>query len=183
MVTALAMRALADEEVEPEVLHRRVEVLLDDRGQPVDLVDEQRVALAELGQKRRQHALVVDRRAARDVEVDAELVGDHVGQRGLAEARRAGEQEVIERPSVLLGGAHRDLKVVDQLALADVVVERARPQRGMPHLLTGALGDGDLAGGVGRYEGRRRVDMFLACQGVVILSAVILPRHAAQRLA
>jgi len=81
------------EQIEPEVLHRRVEILLDDRREPVDLVDEQRVALAERGQERREHALVIDRRAARDVQVDAEFVGDHVGQRGLAEAGRAGEQE------------------------------------------------------------------------------------------
>src|SRR5512140_370358 len=107
------------------------------------------------------------------MEVHAELVGDHMGQRGLAEPRRAGEQEVIERPAVLLGGAHRDLEVVDQLALADVVVERARAQRGLPHLLPGALGDRDLACGVGRREGSYRIDVFLACQGVVILTAVV----------
>ena len=47
IVMRLGVRALADEHVEPEVLHRRIEVLLDDRREAVDLVDEQRVALAE----------------------------------------------------------------------------------------------------------------------------------------
>ena len=62
------------------------------------------------GEQRRELALVIDRRARADVEVDAELVRDHVRERGLAEARRAREQEVVERPAALLRGAHRDLR-------------------------------------------------------------------------
>ena len=37
-------RPLADDEVELEVLHRRIEDFLDRRIEPVDLVDEQHVA-------------------------------------------------------------------------------------------------------------------------------------------
>ena len=37
---------LADDDVEPEVLERRVEDLLDRAAEPVDLVDEEDVALA-----------------------------------------------------------------------------------------------------------------------------------------
>jgi hypothetical protein len=40
--------ALVDGDVDAEVLHRRVEVLLHDGRQTVDLVDEQHVAAAEL---------------------------------------------------------------------------------------------------------------------------------------
>ena len=40
-------RALADDDVEPEVLERRVEDLLDRAVQAVDLVDEEDVALLE----------------------------------------------------------------------------------------------------------------------------------------
>ena len=39
--------ALADDDVEPEVLERRVEDLLDRAREPVDLVDEEDVALAQ----------------------------------------------------------------------------------------------------------------------------------------
>ena len=46
--------ALADDDVELEVLHRRVEDLLDGTGQTVDLVDEQDIALVELGEDGRQ---------------------------------------------------------------------------------------------------------------------------------
>ena len=92
------------------------------------------------------------------MQVDAELVRDHVRERGLAEAGRAGEQEVIERPAVLLRRAHRDLEVVDQLALADVLVERARPQRGLPRLLAARSAARDLARRL-----RRRVDVRRRC--------------------
>ena len=39
-------RAVAGHDVDAEVLHRRIEALLDDRVQPVDLVDEEDVVLA-----------------------------------------------------------------------------------------------------------------------------------------
>ena len=45
-------RALADHDVELGVLHRRVEDLLDRAVQPVDLVDEEDVALLEVGEER-----------------------------------------------------------------------------------------------------------------------------------
>ena len=54
-----------DGDVEPEVLHRRVEVLLDRRGQPVDLVDEEDVARLEVGEQPGQVALPLQRRARR----------------------------------------------------------------------------------------------------------------------
>ena len=41
------MRTLAQHNVKAEVLHRGVEVLLHHRGQPVNLVDEEKVSLLE----------------------------------------------------------------------------------------------------------------------------------------
>ncbi len=54
--------ALADHDVEREVLHRRVEDLLDGPVEPVDLVDEQDVVRLERGQDRGQVARPLDRR-------------------------------------------------------------------------------------------------------------------------
>ncbi len=45
---------LADEDVELEVLHGRVQDLFDGSGQTVDLVDEQDVAVLEVGEQRSQ---------------------------------------------------------------------------------------------------------------------------------
>ena len=49
-------RPLADHDVELKVLHRRVEHLLDDRAQAMDLVDEQHVARLQVGEQRREVA-------------------------------------------------------------------------------------------------------------------------------
>ena len=58
-------RPLADDEVELEILHRRIEDFLDRRIEPVDLVDEQHVALFEIGEQRREIAGLGDHRARR----------------------------------------------------------------------------------------------------------------------
>ena len=58
-------RPLADDDVEPEVLERRVEDLLDRPVEPVDLVDEEDVVRLERGQDRGDVALALERRARR----------------------------------------------------------------------------------------------------------------------
>ena len=97
-------RALADDQIELKILHRRIEHLLDRRIEPVDLVDEQHVALFEIGQQRREIAGLGDHRTGRGAEIDAELARHDLRQRGLAQARRTDEQHVIER---LFAGAAR----------------------------------------------------------------------------
>ncbi len=49
------------------------------------------------GEKRGDVGLALERRAGGLHERRLELGGDDVGERGLAEARRAGEQDVVER--------------------------------------------------------------------------------------
>ena len=58
-------RPLADDQIELEILHRRIEHLLDRRIEPVDLVDEQHVALFEIGEQRREIAGLGDHRTRR----------------------------------------------------------------------------------------------------------------------
>ena len=61
----------------------------------------------------------------------AQLVGDDIGERRLAQARRAVEQHVIERLAPLLRRGNRHLQVLAHAILTDVVVERARAQPGL----------------------------------------------------
>ena len=88
---------LPDDDVEPEVLERRVEHLLDGARQPVDLVDEEDVARLQRGQDRRHVALPLERRPGDAADADAELLADDVREARLAEARRPDEQDVVER--------------------------------------------------------------------------------------
>src|SRR5439155_394439 len=81
--------------VETEILQRRIERFLDDGVQAVDLVDEEDVAGGEVQKNRSQRALVVDGRAGAHLDGDAELVGDDVGERGLAKAGRPAQQDML----------------------------------------------------------------------------------------
>ena len=127
-----ALRPLADHHVEREVLHRRVEDLLDRAVEAVDLVDEQDVALVERGEDRGEVARPLDRRPARVADVHAELARDDRREGRLAEAGRAVQQDVVGRLSPALRRLEQHVEARLDLALADVLVERARPQRRLP---------------------------------------------------
>ncbi len=121
-------RALADDDVELEVFHRRVEHLLDRAREAMDLVDEEHVTVVEVGEDRREVAGAFERGTTRDPQADFELGGDDARQRGLAEPGRAGEQDVVDRlPAPARRGEH-DLEVLLQARLADELVEPAGPE-------------------------------------------------------
>ena len=92
-------RALADDDVDPEVLHRHVEQFLSRPGDAVDLVDEQHLALGEAGEQRGQVAGALDRRAAGHPDRRAELGRDDHREAGLAQPGRPGQQHVVRRPA------------------------------------------------------------------------------------
>ena len=89
--------ALADGDRQLTVLHRRVEGLLQRARQAVDLVDEEDRARLQRGQEGGDVALALERRAGRLHERHAQLGGDDLRERGLAEPGRAGQQHVVER--------------------------------------------------------------------------------------
>ena len=106
-------RALADHDVDLVVLQRRIQDLLDDRRQAVDLVDEQHVVAlrgwsgcAARSPGRSSTGPEVWRRFT------PSSARDDVGQRGLAQARRAEQQHVVERLAALAGGADEDLELL-----------------------------------------------------------------------
>ena len=121
-------RPLTDDDVELEVLHRRIEDLFDRRAHPVDFVDEEHLARLQVRQDRRQIAGPFEHRPRRRTHRHAKLVADHIGQRRLAEPGRTVEQHVIERLAALPRRGNRHVQVLAHAFLADVVVERPRPQ-------------------------------------------------------
>ena len=104
----------------------------------VDLVDEQDVALFEVGQDRGQVARPLDGRAAGRVQVHAQLAGDDVGQRRLAQAGRAVEQDVIGGFLALARRGQQDVEVLLDARLADVLGQRARPKARLDDRFLGA---------------------------------------------
>ena len=122
-------RALADDDVEPEVLERRVQDLLDGAVHAMDLVDEEDVLLVEPGEDRRHVALPLERRAGDRAQPDVELLADDRRERRLAEARRPDEENVVERLAARLRRLQRDVELLLDPLLADEVVESPRTQR------------------------------------------------------
>ena len=142
-------RSLADDDVELVVLHRRIEDLFDRRRQAMNLVDEEDLVLLQVGQHPGQVARLLDDRSGGRAHRHAHLVADDVGERGLAEAGRAIEQHVIERLAAAARRGNRHLQVVADAILADVFVERARPQsRLVLRVVVGAAG-GDQSIAIG----------------------------------
>ena len=90
-------RALADDQVELEILHRGIEDFLHRRVEAMDFVDEQDVARLQIGELRGEIAGLGDHRPRGRAEIDAELARHDLRQRRLAEAGRADEQHMVER--------------------------------------------------------------------------------------
>ena len=74
--------------------------------------------LSSLVSKPARFAGLFDRRAAGDDDVHAHRLGENVSERRLAEARRAAEQNVVERFLALAGGFDGQFESLLHLALS-----------------------------------------------------------------
>ena len=101
----------------------------------MDLVHEQDVVLIEVCQQRRQIAGLLDGRAGGDADIDAHLLSDDTGQRGLSQTRRAVEQHMIQSLRAAAGGLDEDGQVLLGLLLPDIFHQCAGTER----CLTGIL--------------------------------------------
>ena len=97
----------------------------------MDLVDEQHVAVFEVGQKRRKVARLGDDRTRGGAEADAKLPGHDLCKRRLAEPWRPGEEHMIERLVAVARSLDEDAEVGACLLLADELGERPRPERSL----------------------------------------------------
>ena len=123
-------RALADDDVELEVLHRRIQDLLDRPRQSVDLVDEQHVAVFELGEDRREIARSFERGPRGHVQVYPHLGCDDARERRLSESWRPCEQQMVDGLLASAGRLEHDAQVLLQLSLSDEFVEGTWSQPG-----------------------------------------------------
>ena len=128
-------RTLADDDVDLEILQGRVEDLLDDRRQAMDLVDEEDVVLLEVGQDGGKVPRPLEDGPGGLPHVHAHLVRDDVRQRGLAQARRTEQQHVIQRLRAIARRRDEDPELLADLRLADVLGKRRRAQRALDGLL------------------------------------------------
>src|SRR5262249_23178821 len=95
-----------------------------------------------------------DHRARGGAEIDAELAGDDLRQRRLAEAGRADQEHMIERLAAALRRRDEHAEVRARLLLADEFGQPLRTQRGLSGILL-AVFRADEAGRAGGREWRR----------------------------
>ncbi len=112
----------------------------------MDLVDEEDVALLEVGEQADEVARPLEHRARAGAEVDAHFLREQDRERRLAEAGRAEKQRVVERLLAGARGLDRDLEVLAHLGLADELGEARRPERRLgAGVVAERLGRGDFA--------------------------------------
>ncbi len=90
----------------------------------MDLVDEEHVVLLQRGQDAGQVARLVQHRSAGNLEPHTQLVGDNVGEGGLAQSWRTMQQGVVERFASVSGCLHKYAEVVHHLFLSAEIVKR-----------------------------------------------------------
>ena len=101
----------------------------------MDLVDKEHIVLVERGEQARQVARLVEHWAAGDLEPHAQLIGDDVAQRRLAQARRAVEQDMIQRLATLTSRLDKHPQVVDDLVLTGKVAKPHGPEGALKILI------------------------------------------------
>ena len=140
--------ALADDDVELVVLEGGVEFFFEDGLEAVDLVEEEDLALAEVGEDGGEVALDLEGGAGGLLEADVELVGDDGGEGGFAEAGRAGEQDVVEGFAAGFGVFEGNSKLLFGFGLADEFLEAAGAELKLEGIFVFGWGGGDEALGV-----------------------------------
>src|SRR5207244_12175734 len=85
----------------------------------------------QVGEDGRQVAGPLEHRPGGGADADLELVRDHVRERGLAEAGGAVEQDVVEDVAARPRGRDLHAEVLADGLLPDVLVQRARAERGL----------------------------------------------------
>ena len=120
--------SLADHDVNLEILHRRIENLLDDMAQAMDFIDEKDVTFVEIGEQRRQIAGALHHRPRCGLDIHAHLPSDDIRERSFAESRRSMKENMVEHVMARARRLDGDFEICLDLLLADVFVEAARPE-------------------------------------------------------
>ena len=148
-------RPLPNDDVELVVLQRRVQLLFQDRLQPVNLIEEQHLPFAQVRQNGCQVALYLQRGSAGLLKAHAKLVRNDGGERRFAQSRRTEQQHVIECLAAAFRGFECDGELLLRLGLTDELAQLRRPQlqlkRGIFAHAAGAhqpLGIGALRGAI-----------------------------------
>src|SRR5437879_10484561 len=116
-------RTLADDQVDAEILHGRVENFLDRGLKAVDFVEEEDFLGFKRSEDGGEVALTLKEGASTGLDGNVQFVGNDLGEGGFSEAWRAIEQNVVEGFAAGAGGFDGNLDVFFDALLANVFVE------------------------------------------------------------
>src|SRR5262249_27786463 len=123
--------ALADHQIYSIVLHRRIKDLFDRGQQAVNLIEEEDLARVERGEDGGQGYLAVEEGSGTHLDGDAELIGENLRERGLAQPRRAVEQDMVKRLAAAARRFDGNGNVLLHARMADEVGETFGPDAGL----------------------------------------------------
>src|SRR3989344_4236747 len=119
-------RTFADDDVELVVLHSWIEYFLDHFVQTVDLVDEEDVAVFQVGEDRAEVADLFNGWTGCVFDTGGHCSRNDVSECGLAEAGWAIEENVVDIFGAFFGGLNTNIQVSFDLVLANVFVKSLR---------------------------------------------------------
>ena len=120
---------MVDHDINSEILHRRVEILLDGRLEAVNFVDEEDSSSRHRREETRQISSLLDRRTTRSAHLGLHGIAQDVGQSRLTESGRAAQQDVLERFVPLAGRFDHQQQTFDRLRLPAELLEHRGSQR------------------------------------------------------
>ena len=120
--------AFANGEIQPAVLHRRVEQLLSHAIEAMNLVDEQEFPGLQIHQQADDVPGTFEGRSTGDPAAHPQLFGQHERHGGLTETGRAVQQDVIEGFIPAQRRLNRDAENLFQLGLPDVIRQTFGPK-------------------------------------------------------
>ena len=118
--------ALANHKIDAEVFHGRVKNFLESGEQAMNFVEEEEIVAFHGRENGGEVAFFLEQRTGTDFYGDAHLVGENLGEGGLAEPRGTVEQDVIESFAAGAGSLDGDLEIFFNARLTDVVGEMLR---------------------------------------------------------
>src|SRR6266702_3677898 len=115
--------ALADDQVHAEIFHRGIEHFFDGGLQAVNFVEKENLFLFERGQDRCQVTFALQQRPGAGFDRNVQFVGADLRQRGLAQSRRAVQEDVVQRFAAAARRVDSNLNIFFDALLPDVLVE------------------------------------------------------------
>ena len=92
----------------------------------MDFIDEQDVAILQIGKQRRKVTRLGDNRAGRRAKTNAHFLGNDLSECSLSKPRRPKKQDMVKRLPTPLGSLNKYAKIITRSGLPDKLGKRFR---------------------------------------------------------